>query len=122
MRGVFLHVMGDFMGSVAAIASALVQKLAPTWKYKIYVDPTCSLIMVAILISAAIPLLRDALAVLIMKSSVERDTLKQLILKVDGVRAVHELHCWVFIPTKKIAHVHVVVGEEVLNKNRYCQV
>lgn len=112
--------MGDFMGSVVAIASALVQKLAPTWKYKAYVDPTCSLIMVAILISAAIPLLKDALNVLIMKSSVEREALKQQILKVAGVRAVHELHCWVFVPTKKIAHVHVVVGEEVLCKEKYC--
>ena len=38
MRGVFLHVMADALGSVVVIISALIM-WQTDWKYKIYVDP-----------------------------------------------------------------------------------
>ena len=38
MRGVFLHVMADALGSVVVIISALIMWLTE-WKYKVYVDP-----------------------------------------------------------------------------------
>ena len=38
MRGVFLHVMADALGSVIVIISALVMWLTD-WEYKLYVDP-----------------------------------------------------------------------------------
>ena len=38
MRGVFLHVMADALGSVVVIISALIMWLTD-WKYKHYVDP-----------------------------------------------------------------------------------
>ena len=39
MRGVFLHVMADALGSVIVIISALVMWQAPDWRFAIYVDP-----------------------------------------------------------------------------------
>ena len=38
MRGVFLHVMGDALGSVVVIISALIM-WRTEWEYKFYVDP-----------------------------------------------------------------------------------
>ena len=38
MRGVFLHVMGDALGSVVVIVSALIM-WQTEWEYKKYVDP-----------------------------------------------------------------------------------
>ena len=39
MRGVFLHVMADALGSVIVIISAVVMWQFPQWEYKKYVDP-----------------------------------------------------------------------------------
>ena len=39
MRGVFLHVMADALGSVVVIISAVIMWQAPEWPYTIYVDP-----------------------------------------------------------------------------------
>lgn len=108
MHGVFLHVLGDFLGSIVAIASALVQKLAPDWKGKNYVDPVCTLIIIILLIKSAVPLLRDTTKVLLLTSSVDTEELKRKLMKIEGVAGVHDLHCWTYVPDKQIAHVHVV--------------
>ena len=39
MRGVFLHVMADALGSVIVIISAVIMWQAPEWPYTVYVDP-----------------------------------------------------------------------------------
>lgn len=108
MHGVFLHVLGDFMGSIVAIASALVQKLAPDWKGKNYIDPVCTLIIIILLIKSAVPLLRDTTKVLLLTSTVDTEELKAELMKVKGVAGVHDLHCWTYVPDKQIAHVHIV--------------
>ena len=69
-RGVFLHVLGDFMGSVIAIAAALVVKLAPESSFAPYADPTGSCLMIIILIRASIPLLLDSMEILMLTSNV----------------------------------------------------
>ena len=55
MRGVFLHVLGDALGSVVVIISALIIKYAEgDWRF--YIDPALSLAIVFIIISSTIPL------------------------------------------------------------------
>ena len=48
MRGVFLHVLADALGSVVVIISALIMWFAE-WEHKIYVDPALSLLLVCIM-------------------------------------------------------------------------
>ena len=48
MRGVFLHVLADALGSVVVIVSALIMWFTE-WEYKIYVDPALSLLLVCIM-------------------------------------------------------------------------
>jgi zinc transporter 1 len=55
MRGVFLHLMADALGSIIVILSALV--IAYTdWEIKVYVDPALSMIMVLIILCSVWPL------------------------------------------------------------------
>ena len=55
MRGVFLHVLGDALGSVVVIVSALViMFVEDDWKY--YVDPGMSLFMVGLILFSTYPL------------------------------------------------------------------
>lgn len=55
MRGVFLHVLADALGSVVVIISALVIWLTD-WRYKMYVDPALSVAMVCLIMFSTWPL------------------------------------------------------------------
>ena len=69
MRGVFLHVMGDAIGSVVVIISALLVWLLPedsSYDFKYYIDPALSIALVCIIVSTTIPLLRESSMILMM--------------------------------------------------------
>lgn len=55
MRGVFLHVMADALGSVVVIISALIIWLTE-WEYRMYIDPALSIAMVALIMYSTWPL------------------------------------------------------------------
>lgn len=55
MRGVFLHVLADALGSIIVIISALIVQYTE-WEYNIYVDPALSIIMVIIIGHSTLPL------------------------------------------------------------------
>ena len=63
MRGVFLHVLADALGSVVVIISALIM-WQTEWEYKIYVDPALSLLLVCIMMKVG----EDAIYVLMCNS------------------------------------------------------
>ncbi|XP_022107980.1 zinc/cadmium resistance protein-like [Acanthaster planci] len=64
MRGVFLHVLGDALGSVVVIVSALFIWLTE-FEWRHYVDPAMSLIIVAIITVTTIPLFRQSSKILL---------------------------------------------------------
>jgi zinc transporter 1 len=55
MRGVFLHVLGDALGSVIVVVSAAVVQWTD-WKYRFYLDPVLSILMSLIIIRSTWPL------------------------------------------------------------------
>jgi zinc transporter 1 len=63
-HGVFLHVLGDALGSVGVIGSALIMMFAPG-RYRFLCDPIVSLVIVAIIARSAIPLTRRCISVLL---------------------------------------------------------
>ena len=69
IRGVFLHILADALGSVVVIITATVISYAPAISgsetYKLYIDPVLSLLLVAFILTSAWPLLkRSALTLL----------------------------------------------------------
>ena len=64
MRGVFLHVLADTMGSVATIASSLLARHLG-WRRA---DPICSLLVACLIFTSALPLLADAAGVLLLRT------------------------------------------------------
>lgn len=55
MRGVFLHVLADALGSIIVIISALIVHYTD-WSYNVYVDPILSIIMVSLIFYSTLPL------------------------------------------------------------------
>jgi cation diffusion facilitator family transporter len=110
MRGVFLHVLSDAIGSVIVIATATVSWLVPGYDHlKLYMDPTLSLVMVLLMCCTTFPLVRETALILLQTTPkyVEVEAIKTKLLKIDGVEAVHDFHVWRLVGERIIATVHI---------------
>ena len=92
LRGAWLHLMGDTLGSLAALAAAIVIRLGGPPQ----IDPIASFFVVLILVVGALRLVRDATTVLLEAAPAHlpvKDVRKAL-LAFPGVLSVDELHVW----------------------------
>jgi len=109
MKGVYLHVMADAMGSVVVIISALVIWLTD-WQYRMYIDPALSVFMVCLIMRSTWPLLRESALILLqtVPTHIQLDDIqRKLLAQVDGVLAVHEFHVWQLAGDRIIASAHI---------------
>ena len=96
IRGVFLHVLADALGSVVVLISASVIWLTE-WEYKDYLDPVLSLVIVLLICASTWPLLRESVFILLnsIPGHIDAEALKTgLISTIPAIRNVHELHIW----------------------------
>jgi zinc transporter 1 len=114
MRGVFLHVMGDALGNIGVIASALIIWLTDyDWRY--YVDPGISLVITVIILLSAIPLCKAASRILLqaVPQGMSIDHIKEDIEGLPGVIGSHHLHVWQLSDTKIVASIHIQVDTQI---------
>ncbi|WP_375002212.1 cation diffusion facilitator family transporter [Aeromicrobium sp. CTD01-1L150] len=111
VRGAYLEVLGDALGSVAVIASAVVILLTG-WHTA---DPVASLLIAAMIVPRALSLLKDVVEVLLEGSPKEVDLreLRAHILSLDGVVDVHDLHVWTITSGMPVMSAHVVVDDSI---------
>lgn len=113
MRGAYLEVVGDTLGSVAVIIAAGVI-LATGFQQA---DSIASLVIAAMILPRAYSLLRDVVRV--FSESVPKDTdvaeIRQHLLATAGVVAVHDVHVWAITSGAHVFSAHVVVDPDVLN-------
>jgi len=110
MHGVFLHVLADALGSVVVIISALIIWLTE-WKYRMYIDPFLSLVMVCLILSSVWPLLVESSKILLqtVPTHLQIDALKKKLLsEVKGTREIHEFHIWQLSGNRIIASAHIL--------------
>ncbi|CAN6645909.1 vacuolar zinc transporter Cot1p [Trichomonascus vanleenenianus] len=111
MEGVFLHVLGDALGNIGVMATALfIWKTDYSWKY--YMDPVISLVITCIIFSSAMPLCRNASSILLqgVPQSIDADEVKEDIASLPGVEDIHDLHIWILKEDLFIATLHVSVS------------
>lgn len=113
MRGAYLEVLGDTLGSVAVIIAAGVI-LATGFQQA---DSIASLVIAAAILPRAFSLLRDVVRVFSESAPAETDVadIRQHLLGAPGVVAVHDVHVWAITSGAHVFTAHVVVDPEVLN-------
>jgi cobalt-zinc-cadmium efflux system protein len=91
-RAALLHVLGDALGSVAAIAAGIVI-VTTGWTP---IDPLLSLLVATLILVSALRLLREVMHVLMegVPLNLRLDTVGQDLARLDGVLRVHDLHVW----------------------------
>ena len=110
MRGVFLHVMGDALGNLGVIGSALIIWLT-TVPWRFYADPAISLVITVVILCSAIPLCKAASRILLqaVPPHINVDLVKEDIEKLPGIISCHHLHVWQLSDVKLVASLHVQV-------------
>lgn len=108
-RAAMLHVVGDIIGSVAAITAGAVIYFTG-WQP---VDPLLSLVIALLILASTIRLLRDTLHVLMegVPSGMRLDEISIALKGLEGVRAVHDLHVWTISSGQAALSAHVELDD-----------
>jgi cobalt-zinc-cadmium efflux system protein len=116
MRGAYLEVLGDLIGSFAVIVAAIVIMISGFQR----ADSIASLLIASLVLPRAIVLLRDVIRVL--NQSTPRGTdvelIREHVLAKEGVVSVHDVHVWSITPGSNVFSAHVVVETAVFRQGR----
>ena len=110
LKAAMLHVIGDLLGSVAAIAAAAVILLTG-W---MPIDPLLSVLVALLILRAAVSVVRQSLHILLEGTppEFEREALEQALIEVvPGVTGIHHIHVWSLSPEKPLLTMHVDVAD-----------
>jgi len=109
IRGAYLHLLADTLGSVLAIIAAILIRTTGIYLF----DPILSILLGAFVAVGAWKLMRESVSVLMEKAPAgyNADALAVVLRKVQNVEAVHDLHLWQLDDGQPLASVHVVVND-----------
>lgn len=112
LRGAYLEVLGDLLGSVAVIVGAVVIMLTG-WTY---VDVIISVVIALLILPRTWKLLREAVDILLeaVPKNVDLDEVRKHLLETPGVTDVHDLHAWTITSGVPVMSAHVVVEDLAL--------
>ena len=105
LRGALLHVLGDLLGSVAALAAAGIILLTG-WTAA---DPLLSLLIVALILRSSWSLVRNSAHILMQGTPSELDTERlreTLMASVTGIVDVHHIHAWSLSSGQSVVTLH----------------
>ncbi|MET7741749.1 cation diffusion facilitator family transporter [Streptomyces sp. NPDC005385] len=113
VRGAFLEVAADALGSLAVIIAAVVI-MTTGWQAA---DPIASIAIALMIVPRTWKLLHETLDVLLEAApkGVDMAEVRSHILALDGVEDIHDLHAWTITSGMPVLSAHVVVSSDVLN-------
>jgi cobalt-zinc-cadmium efflux system protein len=116
MRGAYLEVFGDFVGSMAVITAAVLIMITGWTPF----DSIASLVIVLLIIPRAWSLLREVVDVLLEATprGVDLDEVREHIMRVRGVVDVHDLHAWTITSGMPVLSAHVIVDNACISEGR----
>ncbi len=107
LRGAWLHLVTDTLGSAQAlVAGALIW-----WRGWLWADPLASALIALLVVFSAWSLVRESVAVLMegAPGHIDVDAVREAMLAQPGVSSVHDLHVWTITSGMESLSAHVVV-------------
>lgn len=110
LRGAFLHVLGDTLGSVGALTAGLIILLTG-W---LPADPLVSIFIGLLVLISAVRLLRDSVHVLLESAppEIKTEAVRAALREVPGIKDVHDLHIWTVTSGFVALSAHAMVGDK----------
>ncbi|WGF37106.1 MULTISPECIES: cation diffusion facilitator family transporter [Lysinibacillus] len=111
MRGAFLHVLSDMLGSVGAIVAALLIMFFG-WGWA---DPLASVIVALLVVRSGYHVTKASIHVLMegTPSNVDVQEIIQLIEQTDRIESIHDLHIWTITSGTNALSCHAVVNDQL---------
>jgi len=108
-RAALVHVMGDLLGSVAAILAGIIIYFGGP----LMVDPLLSMFVAALILRSAFGVLRETTYVLLdsVPHGVDYKRVGLSLAQVPGIVSVHDLHVWAMVPGRSALSAHVLVDD-----------
>ncbi|KAH8813201.1 cation efflux protein [Xylogone sp. PMI_703] len=118
MNAMILHVIGDALGNVGVIVSALVIWLT-TWPGRFYADPAVSLFITLIILKSTIPLTSATANILLQATPdhIDVNDIKEDIQDIPGVVSCHHVHIWQLSDTQLVASMHIQIAFPISEAN-----
>ncbi|KAK1880768.1 Zinc transporter 8 [Dissostichus eleginoides] len=112
VRAAFVHVLGDLLQSISVLVSAIIIFFKPEYKIA---DPICTFLFSIFVLCTTFTILRDILLVLMegTPGGVKYGEVREDLLAVKGVTAVHNLHIWALTMNQALLSAHVAIDETV---------
>jgi len=109
VRAALLHVLGDLLGSVAALVSGAVIMLTG-W---VTIDPLLSLLIALLILVSAVRILHEALHALMegVPPHLDLEQVGRAMAAIDRVVSVHDLHIWSLSASRVALSAHVVLKD-----------
>ena len=109
VRGAYLHVLGDLLGSVGAITAGVVV-LTTGWTP---IDPIASVVIALLILFSAWSLVREAADVLLESapSHIDMQTILDDLAGIDGLEEVHDVHVWTLTSGFVALSAHGVIDD-----------
>jgi cobalt-zinc-cadmium efflux system protein len=116
MRGAYLEVFGDLVGSLAVIIAAVLILITGWTPF----DAIASLAIVVLIIPRAWSLLREVVDVLLEATphGVDLEEVRDHMRRVRGVVDVHDLHAWTITSGVPVLSAHVIVDHACISEGR----
>jgi cobalt-zinc-cadmium efflux system protein len=116
MRGAYLEVFGDLVGSLAVIIAAVLILITGWTPF----DAIASLAIVVLIIPRAWSLLREVVDVLLEATphGVDLEEVRDHIRRVRGVVDVHDLHAWTITSGVPVLSAHVTIDHACISEGR----
>lgn len=108
-RSAFIHVLGDLLGSVAAIvAGGVIYFGGP-----LITDPLLSMFVAGLILRSTFGVLRETTLVLLdsVPEGMDYEDIGRTLAQIGGVRSVHDLHVWSMVPGRCALSAHVLVQD-----------
>ncbi|MBW3571639.1 MAG: cation diffusion facilitator family transporter [Gemmatimonadetes bacterium] len=114
IRGAWLHMLTDALGSVGAIVGG-VAVWTMGW---LWADPAVSIAIAVLVLYSSWHLLRESVRVLLegTPTHVDLEAVRAAMGRVDGVEEVHDLHVWTITSGLDAMSAHVVVGDRAVRR------
>lgn len=114
IRGAFLHVVGDTLGSLGVIAGGAAIYLTGNT----IADPAVSVLIASIVAVGALRLIAESLHILLEGTPRHVDVLalKQALESIAGVEDVHDLHVWAICSHINAASAHIAVEDQMISQ------
>ena len=109
VRGAYLHVLGDMLGSVGVVAAAIIIHYTG-W---LIADPIASFLTTAVIIRGAWRLVRESVDVLLesVPRHIDLIDVRTQLEAIPGIESVHDLHVWSVTPKMVAMSAHAVVRD-----------